>query len=199
LRAIRLRKIGFEFPAKTIEGRNPSDASFFPRNQKQNANTMSSTPINRCPSNPGFVVPSRRGVDRPHRHVHTRRIAPLPNPFPARFRFLTEFNAFNGFIFSSKPEIAPTCPGCFPSHPGFFQRKRFQSHIQLLHPTFLASPKPENSACDPPSEIRNSRVRCLCICVGGSDMRLYRGVSVSLSGCVRFWRMLRSGQQIYFI
>jgi len=111
-------------PQKKIEDQNPSDASPFPPAKKQTNKTMSTAPINLSPSYSGHDVPSRHGVDGPLRYFDPEPIAPpsspkktvrlkivfIVSPDPVDrvknpcFRFLTEFNAFNGFIFSAKPK-----------------------------------------------------------------------------------------------
>ena len=92
--------------------------------------------INLTTSDSGYVVPSRLRVDGPRSPAHIRRCdSPLRPTFP-HFHFLTQFNGFNGFIFSPQPGITQPIPDTFPPHPGFFLRKSFQSHILPLHPTF---------------------------------------------------------------
>src|SRR4051812_1872991 len=91
------------------------------------------------PTTSRSVVPSRQGVDGPRRRVATNRSVPHPNPSFAHFRFVTGFNAFNGFLFYAKPGITQPVPEKRTSHPGSFMRKCFQSHILELHPTFRAA------------------------------------------------------------
>ena len=100
---------------------------------------MSNEPTNLTVSTSGHEVPSRLGVDGPSWPVAAVSL-PRPKPASGHFRFVTEFNAFNGFIFSGKPGTTRPVPDAPLTHPGFPRRKSLQSRFVPARP---ALPVPE--------------------------------------------------------